>query len=190
MIITIILYLILSYKTTKYIPIYTTIILIIYLLKFFCDTKQKRKYLKERGFQIPFEFYKWESTELEIMKLKKTYKSYQKINSTTISKLIEIANNQLKKDSTKSFIVFEKLSGYFGGILFNFLLGFYLASIQVDLVKNLNYYLIFFIEIFSISIFIVASYHFAKNEHLLDEKSNKRQLNDYIFVLENILLMK
>lgn len=65
-----------------------------------------------------------------------------------------------------------------------------MASIQVDLVKNLKYYLIFFIEIFSISIFIVASYHFAKNGHLLDEKSNKRQLNDYIFVLENILLMK
>lgn len=189
-IITIIFYLILLYKTPKYIPIYTTIILIIYLLKFLCDTKRKRKYLKERGFPIPFEFYKWESTELEIMRLKKTYKTYQKINSTTISKLIEIANNQLNKDSTKSFIVFEKVSGYFGGIFFNFLLGFYMASIQVDLVKNLEYYLILFIKIFSISIFIVASYHFTKNGHLLDEKSNKRQLNDYIFVLENILLIK
>lgn len=86
--------------------------------------------------------------------------------------------------------MFEKIAGYLGGNLFNFLLGFFIATIKTDLVKNFGYYLIFLIEIYLIQIFIVTSYYFAKSGHLIDEKSNKRQLQDYIFVLENILLIK
>lgn len=136
------------------------------------------------------EYYKWKSKELEVIRLKKSYETYEKINNTTISKLIEIANNQLINDFTDTFIVFEKVAGYFGANFFNFLLGFFMATIKVDLAKNFGEHLNLFFEIYLIQILIVLGYHFAKSGHLIDKKSKKTQLQDYIFVLENILLIK
>ncbi|HCQ12411.1 hypothetical protein, partial [Flavobacterium sp.] len=130
------------------------------------------------------------SKELEVLRLKKIHKEYDKIDSSIITKLIEIANNQLKNNFEDPFIAFEKTAGYFGATLSGFLIGFFADKFKDDLGKNFEFYLKFFIGLFLIQIFIVVSYHFIKRGYLFDEKSEKEYLQDYVFVMENILLIK
>lgn len=54
---------------------------IVCLIYYLHDTKRKRNILTDKGLPIPLEYYKWKSKELEIMRLEKSYKAYEKINS-------------------------------------------------------------------------------------------------------------
>jgi hypothetical protein len=65
-----------------------------------------------------------------------------------------------------------------------------MATIKDDLEKNFGFYLKFFIGLFLFQIFIVVSYHIIKRGHLLDKQTENEHLQEYVFVLENILLIK
>jgi hypothetical protein len=161
-----------------------------YLSYLYYDVRRSRKHLSKDGLPIPKEFYKWKSKELEVLRLKEVYKIYDKTDSPTISQLIEIGKNKLNNGFNDPFIVFEKVAGYFCSSFFSFLIGFFMATIKDDLVKNFEFYLKFFIGLFIFQIYIVGSYYFIKRGHLLDKQSEKEYLQDYIFVFQNILLMK
>lgn len=163
---------------------------VIYFIYLWYDACRSKKYLSKKGLPKSKEFYKWKSKELEIKRIKNIYNVYDKTDSSTISKVIEIGKNRLNNGFNDPFIIFEKVGGFFGSSFFNFLLGFFMATFQDDLVKNLLLYLKFFASLYLIPIIIVASYYFIKNAHLFDKQSEKEHLQDYIFVLENILLMK
>ncbi len=160
----------------------------IYFTYLWYDVDRSRKYLSKNRLPVPKEFYKWKSKELEIKRIKKIHKVYSKTNNSTISQLIEIGKNRLNYNFNDPFVIFEKVGGFFGSSFFNFLLGFFMATFQNDLGKNLLLYLRFFAGLYFIPIIIVVSYYSIKNAHLFDKRSEKEHLQDYIFVLENILL--
>lgn len=162
----------------------------IYFAYLWYDVDRSRKYLSKKGLPVPKEIYKWKSKELEIKRIKKIHKVYTKTNNSTISQLIEIGKNRLNNNFNDPFVIFEKVGGFFGSSFFNFLLGFFMATFQNDLGKNLLLYLRFFAGLYFIPIIIIVSYYSIKNAHLFDKRSEKEHLQDYIFVLENILLMK
>lgn len=162
----------------------------IYFTYLWYDVDRSRKYLSKNRLPVPKEFYKWKSKELEIKRIKKIHKVYSKTNNSTISQLIEIGKNRLNYNFNDPFVIFEKVGGFFGSSFFNFLLGFFMATFQNDLGKNLLLYLRFFAGLYFIPIIIVVSYYSIKNAHLFDKRSEKEHLQDYIFVLENILLRK
>lgn len=171
--------------------IYCIFLLPVSYLSYLCyDVRRYRKYLSKEGLPIPKVFYKWKSKELEVLRLNKILKEYDKTDSSIISKLIEIGKNKLNNGFNDPFIVFEKVAGYFCSSFFSFLIGFFMATIKDDIVKSFQFYLKFFIGLFFLQIYIVGSYYFIKRGHLLDKQSEKEYLQDYIFVLENILLMK
>ena len=163
---------------------------VIYFTYLCYDANRSKKYLLKKGLPISKEFNKWKSKELEVLRLKKIHKLYDKTDSSTISKLIEIGYNRINNNFKDPFIIFEKVVVYFGSSLFNFLVGFFMATIKDDLGKNFGFYLKFFIGLFLFQIFIVVSYHFIKRGHLFDKQSEKEYLQEYVFVLENILLIK
>ena len=186
-----IVFLILLFNTQKYLLWFILIAVVVFMIYCLFNTNRKRKFLKnKKGISIPKMFYKWKSKELEVLRLKKIHKLYDKTDSSTISKLIEIGYNRINNNFKDPFIIFEKVVIYFGSSLFNFLVGFFMATIKDDLGKNFGFYLKFFIGLFLFQIFIVVSYHFIKRGHLFDKQSEKEYLQDYVFVMENILLMK
>ena len=163
---------------------------VIYFAYLCYDANRSKKYLSKNRLPVPKEFCKWKSKELEIKRIKKIHKVYSKTDNSTISQLIEIGKNRLNYNFNDPFVIFEKVVGFFGSSFFNFLLGFFMATFQNDLGKNLLLYLRFFAGLYFIPIMIVVSYYFIKNAHLFDKRSEKEHLQDYIFVLENILLRK
>jgi hypothetical protein len=169
---------------------YLSLFSIIYFIYLWYDANRSRKYLLKMGFPIPKEIYKWKSKELEIERIKNIYNVYDKTDSSAISQLIEIGKNRLNNGFNDPFIIFEKVVGFFGSSFFNFLLGFFMAILKDDLVKNFALSLKFFASLYLIPIIIVLSYYSIKNAHLFDKRSEKEHLQDYIFVLENILLRK
>lgn len=170
--------------------LYLSLFSIIYFIYLWYDANRSRKYLLKMGLPIPKEIYKWKSKELEIERIKNIYNVYDKIDSSAISQLIEIGKNRLNNGFNDPFIIFEKVVGFFGSSFFNFLLGFFMAILKDDLVKNFALSLKFFASLYLIPIMIVLSYYSIKNAHLFDKRSEKENLQDYIFVLENILLIK
>ena len=72
------------------------------------DANRSKKYLLKKGLPISKEFNKWKSKELEVLRLKKIHKLYDKTDSSTISKLIEIGYNRINNNFKDPFIVFEK----------------------------------------------------------------------------------
>ena len=186
-----IVFLIVLFNTQEYLLWFILIAVVVFMIYCLFNTNRKRKFLKnKKGISIPKMFYKWKSKELEVLRLKKIHKLYDKTDSSTISKLIEIGYNRINNNFKDPFIIFEKVVIYFGSSLFNFLVGFFMATIKDDLGKNFGFYLKFFIGLFLFQIFIVVSYHFIKRGHLFDKQSEKEYLQDYVFVMENILLMK
>lgn len=162
----------------------------IYFTYLWYDEDRSRKYLSKNGLPVPKEIYKWKSKELEIKRIKKINKVFSKTNNSTISQLIEIGKSRLNYNFNDPFVIFEKVGGFFGSSFFNFLLGFFMATFQNDLGKNLVLYLRFFAGLYFIPIIIVVSYYSIKNAHLFDKQSEKEHLQEYVFVMENILLMK
>lgn len=169
---------------------YLSLFSIIYFIYLWYDMDRSRNYLSKNRLPIPKEIYKWKSKELEIERIKNIYNVYDKTDSSAISQLIEIGKNRLNNGFNDPFIIFEKVVGFFGSSFFNFLLGFFMAILKDDLVKNFALSLKFFASLYLIPIIIVISYYSIKNAHLFDKRSEKENLQDYIFVLENILLMK
>lgn len=169
---------------------YLSLFSIIYFIYLWYDAYRSKKYLSKKGLPKSKEFYKWKSKELEIERIKEIHKVYNKIDDSTISQLIEIGKNRLNYNFNDPFVIFEKVGGFFGSSFFNFLLGFFMATFQNDLGKNLVLYLKFFAGLYFIPIIIVVSYYSIKNAHLFDKCSEKEYLQEYVFVLENILLMK
>lgn len=163
---------------------------VIYFAYLCYDTYRSKKYLSKNRLPVPKEFCKWKSKELEIERIKKIHKVYSKTDNSTISQLIEIGKNRLNYNFNDPFVIFEKVVGFFGSSFFNFLLGFFMAMLKDDLVKNFALSLKFFASLYLIPIIIVVSYYSIKNAHLFDKRSEKEHLQDYIFVLENILLRK
>lgn len=186
-----IVFLILLFNMQKYLLWFILIAVVVFMIYCLFNTNRKRKFLKnKKGISIPKMFNKWKSKELEVLRLKKIHKEYDKIDSSIITKLIEIATNKLKNNFEDPFIVFEKTAGYFGATLSGFLIGFFADKFKDDLGKNFEFFLKFFIGLFLFQIFIVVSYHFIKRGYLFDKQSEKDYLQDYVFVMENILLMK
>lgn len=187
----IIVFLILLISMSKYLIWFVLIAVVVFIIYYLFDTYRKRKFLKnKKEIRIPKQFYRWKSKELEVLRLKKIHKEYDKIDSSIITKLIEIASIQLKNNFEDPFVVFEKTAGYFGATFSGFLIGFFADNFKDDLVKNFALSLKFFASLYLIPIIIVVSYYSIKNAHLFDKRSEKESLQDYIFVLENILLIK
>lgn len=98
---------------SKYLIWFVLIAVVVFIIYLF-DTYRKRKFLKnKKEIRIPKQFYKWKSKEIEIKRLEEIYKVYNKTDISIITKLIEIANIQLKNNFEDPFVVFEKTAGYF-----------------------------------------------------------------------------
>lgn len=185
-----IVFLTLLFSMSKYLIWFVLIAVVVSIIYYLFDTNRKRKFLKNmKEIRIPKQFYKWKSKELEIKRLEEIYKVYNQTDISIITKLIEIANIQLKNNFEDPFVVFEKTAGYFGATFSGFLIGFFADNFKVYLGNNLVLYLKFFAGLYFIPIIIVVSYYAIKNAHLFDKSSEKEHLQDYIFVLENILLI-
>ena len=84
-----IVFLILLFNTQKYLLWFILIAVVVFMIYCLFNTNRKRKFLKnKKEISIPKMFYKWKSKELEVLRLKKIHKLYDKTDSSTISKCL------------------------------------------------------------------------------------------------------
>lgn len=152
------------------------------------DSNLRRKFLKQNGFSVPNEFYEWKNKNLETERIKRIYNEYETVNIDVIKKYIEIAKNEFSIDINMKFNTFEKYAIFLGSILINFIISLLLYSYKCN--SNATEVIIAFSIIFLILIVILFVYHKLKRSILFNKIEEKEHYKDYIFVLENIIIIK
>lgn len=170
-----------------------TISVILYACVFFSFLRSTKKDLKDRGLPYSRSFYKWKTPELEIERIKYISEQYKDVNVGTIKKLIEITNQQITTVNKDIFADFEKIMDFFGKnyilLIVGVFIGMFNKSEYTD--HNFNILIRFISFMFIISAIIALYWKYHLKSFLTGSyEDRKEQYKDYVFVLENILLMR
>ncbi|WP_027393523.1 hypothetical protein [Aquimarina latercula] len=167
-------------------------IMVSFLIANLLDLFFIRRSLKSKGLPFAWEFYKWNCDELENDRVKRIIPEYKIFSIEVLQQLVEIAKTQKQR--------YEKIPEYHMIKAFEFLAkNIYLISIGlmiyyyqqqslIEVLKELYQYLLI-IMLFG---FFLAGFWNLLIKKSLSERAirNTKLLEDYIFVLNNILLIR
>lgn len=172
------------------IMILSTLPIIIYI--FLIQTIRARKELKSQELPLPNLFYEWKSDELLDLKITKVFEDYKSVNSEIIQKRIDIANRLRNEPMKDPFVLFEKFFEYAGKQILTILIGLLIFALNKDFSNiNFNTTIRLIIGLLMFSGLFIFIWKFMFKKPFLDSQFRKNEkLNDYIFTLENILLMR
>lgn len=143
-------------------------------------------------------YLKWKTPELGDLRLLHVFDRYKNNNIETLEKLVEIARHELSKEPRNIFSFFEKSFEYFGKNYIGLIIGIFIAeaSRENNLNKGFsvdNFHLI--LKIALILMFTLFSIGFMwefmiKKAYNQKYETKKEQLQEYIYIMENIILLK
>ncbi|WP_417363321.1 hypothetical protein [Galbibacter sp.] len=180
-----------QYKLIGYsLMIFPALPVIIYV--FIIKTYRARKELKSQGLPCSKVFWEWKSDELEDIRIKKAFKKYSELDNPNIKKRIVIAKELISEPLNNPFKFFDKLLEFIGKQFLIVLIAVFLFLYKADSTsENLTSLLGIIITILLMAAIMAFVWEHIFKKAYFDSKQVKReQIKDYIFVLENILLMK
>lgn len=143
-------------------------------------------------------FIKWKTPELEDLRLLHVFEIYKRYNIETLKKLVEIAKYELSKEPKNIFSFFEKSFEYFGKNYIGLIIGIFIAEANRENSLNKsfsvdNFHLI--LKIILILMFTLFSIGFMwefmfKRAYNQKYETKREQLQEYIYIMENIILLK
>lgn len=174
-----------------------------------------RQKLKSKNLPIPLNIFKWKSDELINLRIVEIYKGYYQENETTINKLIDISTelinepiknyylkfeNCLKKIVKWSCIILPILIAVFIPIFVD-LLRFLLDNdllLNKEEIKNtlplIKEYFLYFSKLilllFLYYLLFFLSYIMVRNDSLSRILDSKKELKEYVYILNNIHLLR
>ncbi len=161
---------------------------VLYLLASYLDIVHLKKELKKKGLSAAPQFYKWRCKALENERIHTIYPDYDSFSENVIEKRITIAQ-ELKSNMEKEpmYSVFRILE-FFGKNIFTIAAGLVLAYYQNQ--KISEPYLLLGTLIISACILAVLRTFLVKKSIRENTLQRAKNLEDYIFVLRNILLIR
>lgn len=159
---------------------------------FIIQTYQARKELRTKELPLPNEFYKWKSEELESLRINQIYKEYSKTEDNVLNAKIKLAKELKNEPINNPFNFLDKVLEFMGKqfvlVIIAVMLFLYKKNNSTE---NLNVLLRYVVGILLLSGLIAFIWEYLLKKPYFDNKlSKKNKLKDFIFVLENILLMK
>ncbi|NQX84679.1 MAG: hypothetical protein HRT67_01945 [Flavobacteriaceae bacterium] len=170
--------------------------IIIYV--FVIQTYLAKKELKSKGLpkpkNIPANWFKWTSPELEDLRIKVVFQSYEKqaIKDETIENLIKIGYQEYNEPIKDPFVFFEKLFEYIGKTFLGILIGFLIAELNNNYsTENFNSTLRLIIGLLLMAGLFAYMWKFMfKRAYFENIVSRKEKLKEFVFALNNILLLR
>ncbi|WP_336687360.1 hypothetical protein [Chryseobacterium bernardetii] len=143
-------------------------------------------------------FFKWKTPELEDMRLLHVFDRYKNYNIETLEKLVEIARHELSKEPRNIFSFFEKSFEYFGKNYIGLIIGIFIAEANRENSLNKgfsvdNFHLILKIALILMSTLFSLGFMWEfliKKAYNQKHETKKEQLQEYIYIIENIILLK
>lgn len=177
-------------KIGNTIMLISTFPIIVYI--FIIQTYRARKELRSKELPLPKEFYKWKSDELESLRINQIYKEYSKTKDDMLNAKIKLAKELKNEPIHNPFNFLDKVLEFMGKqfvlVIIAVMLFLYKENASVE---NLNILLRSVIGILLFSGLTAFIWEYLLKKPYFDNKlSKKNKLKDFIFVLENILLMK
>ena len=164
--------------------------IIIYV--FGIQTFLSRKELKSKELPVSKAFYKWNSDELEELRILEIYKEYSLLEDNILEERIRFAKELRDYSLNNPFTFFDRILGFLGKQFLLIIIAFLLFLFKEKPTSD-NLYLVFkAITGIMLGYFLIAfAWEFLFKKPFFDnQNSQKGKLKDYAFVLENILLMK
>ncbi len=151
-----------------------------------------RKKLKKKGLPISVFFYKWKCEELDDVRILKICKKYKKVSSDVILKRIELSEKLIEKYSKIPNYGILKIMEFFGKQYFLITIAILLFILKEKFDKeHLNQFYKGFFLFISLGIIISISIKTIEKKLFFDNYDVKvKSLEDYVFVLKNILLIR
>ncbi|WP_299244119.1 hypothetical protein [uncultured Aquimarina sp.] len=151
-----------------------------------------KRTLKAKGLPSAWEFYKWNCDELENDRVKRIIPKYYNHSDEIIEQLITIANNQKqsyeKVPQYGMIKTFEFLAKNFYVVSIGLMIFYYQQKTFTDVLAELYQYLLMFMVI---SFTLSGFWDLLVKKSIFENRTKKvKLLQDYIFVLSNILLVR
>ncbi|MBS9774629.1 MAG: hypothetical protein KGV59_05670, partial [Tenacibaculum sp.] len=159
---------------------------------FIIRTYRARKILKSKGLPLPKEPYRWQSIELESLRIKEVYKEYSNMSNKELNAKIKLAEELRNEPMNNPFKVFEKVSEFIGKQFVLMLITIVLFLYKGDpSIEHLEFIFRFITGILLFLGIISFTWEYLFKKIYFDEKSSKNnKLKDFAFTLKNILIMK
>lgn len=156
------------------------------------DIRFVKTTLKSNGLPYAWQFYKWNCDALENNRLKRIMPEYDKFSSEALEQLIEIAKNRkCSYDKVPQYAMiktFEFLAKNFYVVSIGLMIFYYKQKTFIDVLPELYQYLLVFMLI---SLTIAGFWNLLVKNSISERSTRKAKLlGDYIFVLNNILLLR
>lgn len=168
---------------------------IILMLLYVYKTKiiKARKELLKNHLPVSTFFFAWRSEKLEILRIKYISTKYKGIETNTIQKTIDFAQEQLKYLDKDILSDFEKVTEFFGKNYLLLIIGLFIGLYNKLEYSNENFrsiikiisYLLFLPYVFTLS-----WKYYLKTNLIATHSLKKEKLRDYIFAMKNVLLMR
>ncbi|AZA82255.1 hypothetical protein C1637_09490 [Chryseobacterium lactis] len=156
-------------------------------------TKQAKIELEKNNLPFSKSFYKWKLPDHDGMRIRKVAEFYTDTNNDIIVKRINMAKEKVKADRNEIFMDIQSIVSFFGKNFITLFLGFFIGQYSKSNYSTENFEalmsIIKVLFFFGLMIALMWVFFVKKNYTDLNENNNK-QYHDYIFVMENVLLMR
>ncbi|WP_250255265.1 hypothetical protein [Chryseobacterium sp. Marseille-Q3244] len=155
--------------------------------------KQANSELKMNNLPFSKSSYKWKVTEHDGIRIREVGKLYEDISNDIIVKRISMAKEKIKTDKNEIFMDIQNIVSFFGKNFIILFLGFFMGLYSKSDFSTENFEalmsIIKLLFLFGLMIALMWVFFIKKNYTDLSKNRNE-QYADYIFVMENVLLMR
>ncbi|GEN73693.1 hypothetical protein [Chryseobacterium lathyri] len=167
--------------------------LVILFTYLFIKTNQAKKELKENNLPYSNLPYKWKVPEHDDIRIKEVGNIYVSVRSEEIQTRINMARDRIQIKSESLFLDFQSVLIFFGKNYITLFLGFLMGLYSKSDYSSENFRILMSAInlIFFLSFVVSLMWIFLLKKSFTDSVNNKnKQYLDYIFVMENVLLMR
>lgn len=155
--------------------------------------KQANKELKMNNLPFSKSLYQWKVPEHDGMRIREVGKLYEDTTNDIIVKRISMAKEKIKTDKNEIFMDIQNIISFFGKNFITLFLGFFIGLYSKSDFSAENFEALMSIikVLFLFGLMIALMWVFFIKKNYTDLIKNKNeQYADYIFVMENVLLLR
>ncbi|AKK73193.1 hypothetical protein OK18_11695 [Chryseobacterium gallinarum] len=167
--------------------------LILFYYIILVQTKQAKRELKKNNLPFSTSFYKWKVPVHDGMRIREVAKLYKDTSDDVIVKRINMAKEKIKTDKSEIFIDIQNIISFFGKNFITLFLGFFMGLYSKSDLSDENFEALMSAVklLFFYGLIVALMWVFFIKKNFTDMNKNKNeQYSDYIFVLENVLLLR
>ncbi|MGG7470816.1 hypothetical protein ACVVIH_20690 [Chryseobacterium arthrosphaerae] len=155
--------------------------------------KQANRELKMNNLPFSKSLYQWKVPEHDGMRIREVSNLYEDTTNDIIVKRISMAKEKIRTDKNEIFMDIQNIISFFGKNFITLFLGFFIGLYSKSDFSTENFEalmsIIKLLFLFGLMIALMWVFFIKKNYTDLIKNKNE-QYADYIFVMENVLLMR